>query len=70
MAIAGCVVVVRVGLVLGFYLFRLLRTSFVLTSPYLAAPGTLVLVSVQRTAAVAASALVNRLDATELLRDD
>ena len=74
-AIAGCVVGVPVGLVMAFYLTRVLRPLFVLNPPYLIPPGSLglVLASVliaAAVAAVAASALVNRLDATELLRDD
>ena len=74
-AIAGCVVGVPVGLVMAFYLINVLRPLFVLNPPYLIPPGSLglVLASVliaAAVAAVAASALVNRLDATELLRDD
>ena len=74
-AIAGCVVGVPVGLVMAFYLINVLRPLFVLNPPYLVPPGSLgvVLASVliaAAVAAVAASALVNRLDATELLRDD
>ena len=74
-ALAGCVVGVPVGLAMAFYLINVLRPLFVLNPPYLVPPATLGLVLANvlvaaAVAAVAASALVNRLDATELLRDD
>ena len=66
-ALAGCVVDVPVGPVMAHYLTR------VLNPPYLVDVTSLGLVLASVLAAVAAdaaSALVNRLDATELLRDD
>ena len=74
-AIAGCAIGIPVGLVMAYYLINVLRPLFVLNPPYLVAPGPLALVLASvlvaaAGAAWAASALVNRLDATELLRDD
>ena len=74
-AIAGCAVGVPVGLIMAFYLINVLRPLFVLSPPYLVDAGSvgLVLASVLVAAAMAtlgASALVNRLNAMELLRDD
>ena len=74
-AIAGCAIGVPVGLVMAFYLINVLRPLFVLNPPYLVDVGSsgLVLASVLGAALLAtlgASALVNRLNAMELLRDD
>jgi len=74
-AIAGCFVGVAVGFVMAFYLINVLRPLFVLTPPYniplgsIAAVVASVLVATVVTS-VAASSLVNRLRATELLRDE
>lgn len=74
-AVAGCCVGVPVGLVMAFYFINVLRPLFVLNPPYRVPLGSLsvvvgsVLVATAVTA-VAASSLVNRLRATELLRDE
>lgn len=74
-AITGCSVGVPVGLVMAFYLINVLRPLFVLDPPYFVPLGSLssiigsVLVATAVTS-VAASSLVNRLRATELLRDE
>ena len=74
-ALAGCLVGVPVGLIMAYYLINVLRPLFVLNPPYLVPAVTLGLVVASvlvaaMVAALAASVLVNRLDATELLRDD
>ncbi len=74
-AVAGCVSGVVVGLVMGVYFINVLRPLFVLTPPYHVPVGSVlgvvasVLVATTVTS-VAASSLVNRLRATELLRDE
>ena len=73
--LAGCVAGVPVGLAMAWYLINLLRPLFVLTPPYVVPFGTLgvILGSIALAAAatsVLASSLVNRLQATELLRDE
>lgn len=74
-AVAGCISGVAVGLVMGIYFINVLRPLFVLTPPYHAPVGaTLAVVASVLVAtaftSVAASPLVNRLRATELLRDE
>ena len=74
-ALAGCAIGVPVGLVMAYYLINVLRPLFVLNPPYILPLGPLALVvgSILAAAAVtslAASSLVNRLRATELLRDE
>ncbi len=74
-ALAGCAIGIPVGLAMAFYLINVLRPLFVLNPPFLVSPGSLALVvgsvlAAAGFAALAASALVNRLNATELLRDD
>ena len=74
-AIAGCLTGVSVGLIMAFYLINVLRPLFVLTPPYHVPLGSTfaVVASVLLATAitsVAASSLVNRLRATELLRDE
>ena len=74
-AIAGCLSGLVVGMVMAAYLIGVLRPLFVLAPSYhipIGATATIV-VSVLVAAAItslAASSLVNRLRATELLRDD
>lgn len=73
--IAGSSVGIPVGLVMAFYLINVLRPLFVRDPPYLIPLGSLsivvgsVMVATVVTV-VAASSLVNRLRATELLRDE
>ncbi|MGI8475255.1 MAG: FtsX-like permease family protein [Thermomicrobiales bacterium] len=74
-AIVGCAVGVPVGLVMAYYLGNVLRPLFVLDPPYSIPLGSLAAVVGSVLAAtfvtsVAASSLVNRLRATELLRDE
>ena len=74
-ALAGCGIGVPVGLVMAYYLINVLRPLFVLNPPYIVPVGSLGLVvgSILVAAAVtslAASSMVNRLHATELLRDE
>ncbi len=74
-AVVGCSVGVLVGLIMAYYLINVLRPLFVLDPPVvvpLAALSTIlgsVLVATVVTS-VAASALVNQLQAIELLRDE
>lgn len=74
-AIAGALAGLVVGLTMGFYFVTVLRPLFVLTPSYivplsgLATPVLLVL-GATLASSVAASRLVNRLDPTELLRDE
>ena len=74
-AVAGCLSGAIVGLTMGAYLVRTLRPLFVLT-PTMEVPigaTTTILASVLAATAItslAASSLVNRLSATELLRDE
>jgi hypothetical protein len=72
---AGCIAGVGVGLVMAVYLIGVLRPLFVLTPPYqipLGATSAIVASVLLATAitSLAASSLVNRLQATELLRDE
>ena len=74
-AVAGCVSGVAVGLVMGAYFIKVLRPLFVLTPPYHVPTGATLAVVASVLAAtavtsVAGSSLVNRLRATELLRDE
>ncbi len=74
-AVAGCLAGVVVGLVMAMYLIGVLRPLFVLAPPYripLGATSAIVASVLLATAitSVAASSLVNRLRATELLRDE
>jgi ABC-type antimicrobial peptide transport system permease subunit len=74
-AVAGCSVGIPVGLVMAFYFINVLRPLFVVDPPFLIPLGSLSMVvgSVLVAAAVtsvAASSLVNRLRASELLRDE
>lgn len=74
-AVGGAVAGLLVGAAMGYYLVTVLRPLFVLDPTYLlsvravATPILLVLVATV-ISSVAASRLVNRLDPTELLRDD
>ena len=74
-AVAGCLSGALIGLTMGAYLVRTLRPLFVLT-PTIEVPigaTTTILASVLAATAItslAASSLVNRLSATELLRDE
>lgn len=74
-ALAGCMIGVPVGLVMAYYPINVLRPLFVLSPRYIVPLGSVglvvgsVLVATALTA-VAASLLVNRLLATELLRDE
>ena len=74
-AVAGCLAGIVIGLVMAVYLIGVLRPLFVLAPPYevpLGAISAIVASVLLATAitAVAASSLVNRLRATELLRDE
>jgi ABC-type antimicrobial peptide transport system permease subunit len=74
-AIAGCLVGVGVGLLMAFYWINVLRPLFVLEPPYLVPFASMVgilgsVLVATFVASVAASSLVNRLSATELLRDE
>lgn len=74
-ALAGCAVGVPVGLLMAYYLVNVLRPLFVLNPPYLIPFASLVVVTAAMVAAtvvtsLAASPLVNRMRATELLRDE
>ena len=74
-ALAGCAIGVPVGLLMAYYLVNVLRPLFVLDPPYLVPFGSLGLVAASILAAtavtsLAASSLVNRMRATELLRDE
>ena len=74
-ALAGCLAGVGVGLIMAYYLINVLRPLFVLAPPYQVPLGatSAIIVSVLLATAltsVAASSLVNRLRATELLRDE
>ena len=74
-AVAGCLTGVAVGLVMAVYLIAVLRPLFVLTPPYqipYGATSTIVASVLVATAitTLTASSLVNRLRATELLRDE
>ena len=73
--LAGCAAGVPVGLAMAWFLINVLRPLFVLTPPYVVPFGALgvILGSIAVAAgmtSVAASSLVNRLQATELLRDE
>ena len=74
-AIAGSIAGIAVGITMGFYFVTVLRPLFVLSPSYsipiagLMTPVLLVLAATVA-AAVAGSRLVNRLDPTELLRDE
>ncbi len=73
--IAGSLVGVPVGLVMAYYFINVLRPLFVLNPPYIIPYGSLTVIvgSVIAAAIItsaAASSLVNRLKATELLRDE
>ncbi len=74
-AIAGSIAGIAVGIAMGFYFVTVLRPLFVLSPNYsvpiaaLVTPVLLVLVATLA-AATAGSRLVNRLDPTELLRDE
>ena len=74
MALAGSLIGLLVGLVMAYYLINVLRPLFVLDPPYVVPAGSLgkvvgsVLLATLLTS-LAASSLVNRLRATELLRD-
>jgi putative ABC transport system permease protein len=74
-AVAGCSAGVAVGVVMAAYLVNVLRPLFVLAPPFRIPLGatTQVIASVLVATAmtsIAASSLVNRLQATELLRDE
>lgn len=74
-AIAGSIAGIAVGTAMGFYFVTVLRPLFVLSPSYsipIAALMTPVLLVLAATAAaaIAGSRLVNRLDPTELLRDE
>jgi putative ABC transport system permease protein len=74
-AVAGCCVGIPVGLIMAFYFINVLRPLFVLDPPYsvpLGSLGTVVGSVLMATVvtSVVASSLVNRLRATELLRDE
>ena len=74
-AIAGCLAGLGVGLIMAFYLIKVLRPLFVLAPPYqipLGATSAIVASVLLATVvtSLAASSLVNRLRATELLRDE
>jgi putative ABC transport system permease protein len=74
-AVAGCAVGLPVGLAMAYFLINVLRPLFVLDPPHLIpfVPLSMVLGSILLSAAVtslAASSLVNRLRAPELMRDD
>ncbi len=74
-AFASCLAGVGVGLIMAFYLINVLRPFFVLAPPYrvpLGATSAIVVSVLLATAltSVAASSLVNRLRATELLRNE
>lgn len=74
-AVSGCCVGVAVGLMMAFYFINVLRPLFILNPPYSVPLGSLstvvgsVLAATVATSALASS-LVNRLRATELLRDE
>ena len=73
--IAGSLVGVPVGVVMAYYFINVLRSLFVLNPPYIIPYGSIAIIVVSVIAAaivtsVAASSLVNRLKATELLRDE
>jgi ABC-type antimicrobial peptide transport system permease subunit len=74
-ALAGCCVGVVVGLMMAYYFINVLRPLFILDPPYSVPQGSLrtilgsVLAATVMTS-VAASSLVNRLRASELLRDE
>ena len=74
-AIAGSIAGIAVGIAMGFYFVSVLRPLFVLSPKYsitgvgLMTPVVLVLVAAL-VAAIAGSRMVNRLDPTELLRDE
>ena len=75
MAIAGCIAGVIVGLAMAFYVINVLRPLFLLTPRYRFPVGStaIIVASVLLATAVTslvASSLVNRLRATELLRDE
>jgi putative ABC transport system permease protein len=74
-AIAGSIIGVLVGLVMGYYFIKVLRPLFVLDPLYIVdwiSLGTILFSVLSATiiTSIAASALVNRLRATELLRDE
>lgn len=75
LAVGGAVAGVLVGTAMGLYFIAVLRPLFVLAPAYtvsvraLVTPVLLVFVATV-ISALAASRLVNRLDPTELLRDD
>lgn len=74
-AVAGCITGVAAGLVMAVYLIRVLRPLFLHTPAYMVPLGSManVVGSVMLATALtslAASSIVNRLRATELLRDE
>lgn len=74
-AVGGAIAGLLVGAAMGFYFVTVLRPLFVLAPSYTLSPRAVVtpvlLVFIATViAALAASRLVNRLDPTELLRDD
>ena len=73
--IAGSLVGVPIGLVMAYYFINVLRPIFVLNPPYVIPYVSIAIIVVSVIVAaiitsVAASSLVNRLKATELLRDE
>ena len=73
--VAGCLIGLPVGLGMAWYFINVLRPLFVLDPPFqipLASLGAIILsvIAAAAIASYAASALVDRLRATELLRDD
>ena len=73
--IAGSLIGVPVGLTMAYYFINVLRPLFVLNPPYLVPTSSLIVIvgSVLITAvitSIVASLAVNRLTATELLRDE
>ena len=74
-AVGGCICGVIVGIVMAVYFVNVLRPVFVLAPPFHIDPGSILAVvgsilAATAVTSVAASSLVNRLRATELLRDE
>ena len=74
-AVGGCICGVIVGIVMAVYFVNVLRPVFVLAPPFHIEPGSILAVvgsilAATAVTSVAASSLVNRLRATELLRDE
>lgn len=74
-AVGGVVLGVMVGAAMGFYFVTVLQPLFVLSPTYVlplraALTPTAIVLAATTLAALAASRLVNRLDPTELLRDE